>query len=220
MKINITYAGKDHNEIEKITTRAFGEVEVFFDKKPKSIDIKIHTTRNSFEKELKRKTADWEVANASYSGNIDILHPDCFVKESTHEKEEFLPILKHEFSHLFLDLLSGGHRISKWLDEGFASYTAGLKIANSSLYIEEGFCKKLGTPKGWDENANYFAYQTAQMFVSFLVKQFSIKKIIKLIAGLEKNYYYANFNKNFKKIIGKSIEEAETDFIKALNATK
>lgn len=220
MKINIDYKGKDYNEIGKLASLACKEVWSFFDVKPKSINIKVYETRKDFEKKLNRKTSGWEVANASYSGSIDILHPDCFEKESTHGKEEFLPILKHEISHIFLDLLSCGRKIPKWLDEGFSSYVAGFNIAKDFLYIEEDFCKKLGTPKGWDEHSHYYAYKTSQMFVGFLIKKFSMKKVCKLISTLEKNYYYGSFNKNFKRIFGKSIENTEKEFVKSLNNTK
>ena len=217
MKININYKGNDYNEIEKLISLAYKGVEVFFDEKPENINVKIHKTRKDFEEKLNRKTFEWEVANASYSGSIDILHPNSFARESTHKKEEFLFILKHEFSHIFIDLLSNGHKIPKWLDEGFSSYIAGFNNIKDFLYIEENFCKKLGTPKGWDEYSNYYAYNISQMFVEFLIKKFSIKKVNKLISTLKKNYYYASFSKNFKKIFGKNIENTEREFVESLN---
>ncbi len=218
MKINIVYKGKDYNEIEKMASTAYQEAEKFFDKKPESINITVHKSRKDFENKLKRITLEWEVANASYSGDIDILHPDCMAKESTHEKNEFLSILKHEISHVFLDILSGGHKIPKWLNEGFSSFVAGFNISDEYIYIEEKFLKKLGTPRCWDENSNYYAYKISQMFVSFLVKEFSIEKVRELIFTLEKNYFYDNFSKNFEKIFGSNIEIMEKEFVKYINS--
>jgi hypothetical protein len=217
--INIYYNGKDRNELEKQVLLAAKEVAIFFDKSPEKIDIKIHKTRKEFDKECQQRSREWVVANAN-NGRINILHPDAFEKESSHPREEFLLVLKHEFTHIFLELLSSGHMIPRWLNEGLANHIADLKRPQDNLFIEENFCKKLGTSKGWDENVNYFAYQTAQLFVSFLVKKFSVKKVIKLISGLEKNYYYESFNKSFTKLMGKSLEEVESEFIKELNTIK
>ena len=199
---------------------AYKEVEAYFDIKPKKINIKIHKTRKSFNKQLNRETLEWEVANASYSGSIDILHPDCFAKESTHAREDFLPILKHEIAHIFLDLLSGGHKIPKWLDEGFSSHVAGLNSNSDLAYIEEGFCRELGTPDGWNKHSGHGAYKTARMFVKFLVKKYSIEKVDKLIATSEENYNYDNFNRNFKNIFSKNIDDAEKEFIKSIKSSK
>lgn len=218
MKFHIDYKGKDSAAIAKVVSSAYAEVAGFFDKKPKAIEICIHTTRNGFEGKLKRKTQPWEVANASHSGKIDILHPNALGKESTHDKEDFQPLLKHEVAHIFLDVLSRGHQMPKWLDEGFSSYVAGFTVSKDPLCVEERFCKILGTPKGWDEHANYYAYHTAQMFVRFLISRFSLKKVTKLISSLEKNYYYTNFNTRFTKIFAQSIEEAERAFVKSLNS--
>jgi len=217
MKIKLDYKGNDREQIEKLINLAYKEVEAFFDKRPEYISIKIHKDRKSFDKELNRKSFAWEIANASYSGEIDIIHPDSLERESDHRKEEFVPILKHEFSHLFLDVLSSNHKIPKWLDEGFASYVAGFKIPKDPIYIEKNFCEKLGMPIGWDQRSNYFAYRISQMFVAFLIKKFSAKKMMALISTLEKNYYYNNFEKKFEKIFDKSILEMENEFVQSIN---
>jgi hypothetical protein len=217
MKIEIDYEGKDLPQLQSIVASAYEEVESFFVKKPEILKITIHKNRKSLEEKLGRKTFEWEIATASFSGDINILHPDSFAKESTHAKDEFLPILKHEITHIFLDLLSGGNKIPKWLDEGFSSYVAGLKISEDSIFIEDNFCKKLGTPRGWDEQANYSAYTLAQLFVGFLIKKYSVEKIIELLSMLEKNYYYDHFNSKFKMIFGENLEDIEKDFVKAIN---
>ncbi|MFA6198636.1 MAG: hypothetical protein WC734_05840 [Patescibacteria group bacterium] len=217
MKIHIDYKGKDYQALAKMASLAYAEVAKYFDKNPKSLDIRIHKTRQGFEEKLQRKTQPWEVANAAYSGSIDILHPNALAKESTHDKEDFKPLLKHEIAHLFLDILSRGYRMPKWLDEGFSSYVAGFNVSKDLICVEENFCKVLGTPKGWDEHANYYAYNTAQMFVRFLIKEYSIKKVTKLISSLEKNYYYGDFDGLFTNIFGQNIDKTEKSFIRSIN---
>ncbi len=214
--INVDYKGKDQKEIRKNIHSAYEAVRCVFDVEPKVINIAVHKTRKNFEKKLNRKTTGWEVANASYAGNIDILHPDSFEKESTHAKDDFVPILKHEFAHIFLDLLSKGHKIPRWLDEGFSSYVAGLKKKDVSLHIEEHFCEVLGSPKGWDEHAQRDAYAVSQLFVEYLIKTFSLERVLMLIASISKHYYFKKFEVAFKKIFGKSIEEAECNFVEQL----
>ncbi len=219
MNIRIDYKGKDYKKIEKLILRAYKETEVFFDKKIDSINIKLHKTRNSFEKKLKRKTFDWEIANASYRNEIDILHPIAFDKESSHGKKKFLSVLKHEIIHLFVDKMTKGTAVPKWLDEGFSSFVSGQykNIKKQNNYIEQNFCKKLGTSKGWNEYSNYCAYQTATLFIEFLVNKYSLNKIKKLISSLDKNYYYPDFQKIFTKTIGEDLEKLEKKFIKEIN---
>jgi len=219
MVIKLFYKGQDFNKLKKDIIDAYNDVDRYFNDDLKII-IRIHKTRKDFNKQLKRDTMKWEVGNASHSNEIDILHPKAIEKESNHSKDEFLPILKHELAHLFIDKLSKSKTLPKWLDEGFAAYVSGqykIIIKRQNNYIEENFCKKLGTPVGWDKNSNYFAYQTACFFVYFLVKRYSISKIKKLILSLNKNYYYPDFKKIFLKIFREDIEKIEKKFIKEIN---
>lgn len=218
MKIQIFYKGKDFNGFKKDILNAYNDINRHF-QDDLEILVRIHKTKNDFNKQLKRNTMEWEVANASHNNEIDILHPNAMEKESSHNKNEFIPILKHEMTHLFIDKLSNGKTIPKWLDEGFASYLSGqYKIDKwRNNYIEENFCKKLGTPQGWDKHSNYSAYQTASLFVYFLIKNYSIIKVKKMISSLDKNYYYSNFKKIFTKIFKKNLEDLERRFIKELN---
>lgn len=217
MNLIINYNGKDKKKIDLLIKRAFLEMQKIFGIKLKDkIIIFIHNNRKSFNEKLKRETQEWEVANASYSGEIDILHPQSFKKESSHQLNEFEPILKHEFAHLFVDRLSNGGKIPKWLDEGVASFVAQKNTKNKKnnfIHIENGFWRKIDTPKGWHEYANFDAYKTALMFVGFIERKFSFKKIKEIIRNSVGNYSFTSFNKNVKKILGKDLDTLGKEFI-------
>lgn len=218
MEIKIIYEGNSPIKKEDIIN-AYNEINKYFKYELENFIIRIHETRNDFDKQLKRKTLEWEVANASYNNEIDILHPEAFTKESSHEENEFIPILKHEISHLLIDRLTNNKKIPKWLDEGLSSYISGQykNILSNSFYIEENFCEKFGSPKGWDEHSNYYAYPTASLFVCFLIKNFSLEKMMEFVLSLNKNYYYPDFKKKFKEKFNTDINELEKTFTKEIN---
>src|SRR3989344_4253573 len=169
MEIKFIYKGKDFDYLKNDVASAYKEIGGYFQNAPKNITVRVHKTKKDFNKQLGRNTQDWEIANASYDNEIDILHPAAFEKESSHEKEEFLPVLKHEMIHLFTDELAKKSAIPKWLNEGFSSFISGQykNIKKQRIYIEQNFCEKLGTPKEWNEHSNYNAYQISALFVKY-----------------------------------------------------
>ncbi|MFA6995577.1 MAG: hypothetical protein WC249_04235 [Patescibacteria group bacterium] len=214
----IIYTGQDSKKIRKEVLRAFDFLSNYFTIKVPDIIVRIYENRTEFDKNLKRKTADWFVANASRDKEIDILSPWAMASESSHDKEEFLPILKHEFTHLFVQGLAKGSAVPMWLNEGLASYVAKQhQSEKQTIYIEEHFCEKLSTPKSWDKYVNYSVYSVASLFVHFLIKKYSFKKIKELIASLDKNYYYPGFKKIFSQVYKKDLSELEILFIKEIN---
>jgi|GEM_PF-707406 len=216
--IKVVYEGKDLEKIKREVLKAFDfSYKIFLVKTP-DIIVRVHANRVEFDKQLGMKTADWLVANASDNSEIDILSPLAMQKESSHSKNEFFSILKHEFTHLMVDNLAGGKAVPKWLNEGLAAYVAKQhQNRKEPVYIEENFCEKLSTPKGWEGNINYSAYPTAALFVSFLIKKYSFKKIEKLIIALDKNYSYPSFKKIFFKTYNQNLDEAEKLFIIEVN---
>lgn len=220
MEIKFIYKGKDFNDLENNVLFTYREISGYFQDAPKNITIRIHKTKKDFDKQIGRNTRDWEIANASHDNEIDILHPAAFEKESSHKKEDFLPVLKHEIVHLFVDKLAKKAAIPKWLDEGFSSFVSGQykNIKKQKNYIEQNFCEKLGTPKEWNEYSSYNAYQISALFVKYLIEDNSIDKLKQLISSLDKNYYYPNFQKIFQKIFNKDIDDAEKEFIKQINS--
>lgn len=216
--LRIIYKGEDVEKVKKDVQKAFDFVAKVFSVKISNIMVYVHNTRDSYNKRLGKETEDWNIANADDNKRIDILSPRAFTKESCHSKNDFLPTLVHEFSHLFISNLAKGSAIPLWLNEGFANYIAGQnKKINESLYVENNFCEKLGTLRGWDKHINYSAYSISALFVRFLIKKYSAQKIKELISSLDKVYNYSRFEKIFYKVYKKDLTEMERLFIEDLN---
>lgn len=216
--LKIIYKGEDAEMVKKDVQKAFDFVAKIFPVKILNIIVCIHDTRASYNKRLGKETEDWNIANADNNNRIDILSPKAFVKESCHPKTDFLPTLIHEFSHLFSFKLAGGNAIPLWLNEGFAQYVAGQdKKTKEPIYIENNFCEKFGTLRGWDKYVNYSAYTISALFVRFLIKKYSLDKIKELISSLDKVYSYSRFEKIFFEVYQKELSEVEKLFIANLN---
>lgn len=217
MELQLNYKGKDYAKIKEIIIKAHDDVGLRLKDKLEDLIVCVHKNRKEFDKKLNRKTKLWHIANIS-NREIDIIHFDAFEKETSHKKEDFLPTLKHEIAHLFIDKKTDGKAVPKWLDEGLASYVSEqYKNIKHSIYIEEGFCEKLGTPKGWSECSDYYAYDTASLFVTFLASKYTLDKIMKILSELEKNYYYPNFEVIFKSFFGESLKDLEKEFVGKIN---
>ena len=202
--IKVIYSGNDFKKIESEVSKAFNFVYKTFLIKTTNITVRVYNNRLDFNKFLNRQTESWLVANTSDNNEIDILSPLAMQNESSHSKNEFLPILKHEFTHLFIDNLAKGRAIPMWLNEGFAAYIAKQHQKNvEPVYLEDNFCKKLDTQRGWNENVNFGAYTISALFVNFLIRKYSLVKIKQLMSSLDKHYYYNSFENYFFKNIYK-----------------
>ena len=219
--IRIAYSGEYLEKIKKEVFEAFDFSYAFFKLEIPDVIVRVHKNRAEFDKQLGTKTANWLVANASDNGEIDILNPAAIEKESSHDKSEFLQILKHEFTHLFVDGLTNGKSVPKWLDEGLAAYIAKQHQNDKGpIYFEENFCQKLDTPREWDNNVNYDAYTIAALFVDFLISKYSFDKIKELLSSIDKSYYYPNFKKTFLAVYQKELEDVEQLFISEINGKR
>jgi len=219
--IKIIYKGKNLPTMKKEASRAFVHVKSFFRIMIPPITIYIYQNRKEFDDYFGEKTAPWFVGNAVGQNKIHILCPEAMKKESSHKQKEFLPILKHELTHLFISHLAEGRAVPKWLNEGLAAYVAKQhRDKKESLYIENNFCRKLSTPQGWNKNVNNGAYHLAALYVAFLIKKYSFNNIIKLLTSLQKNYYHSDFKKIFFTVYGCRLEGTEKMFITEINKLK
>lgn len=167
MNLELSYKGLDYDKIKKLVVIAYEEVSFCFKDKLDSLTINVHKNRNEFDKKLNQKTKLWHIASA-HNEEIDIIHFDAFEKETSHKKEDFLPTLKHEIAHLFIDNLAKGKAIPRWLNEGLASVISKQhENIKHSIYIEDCFCEKLGAPKGWAEYSECSAYDTRLYLLIF-----------------------------------------------------
>ena len=217
MELQLHYKGKDYEKVKEIVVKAYDDIRVCFKDKLESLIINVHKNRKEFDKKINCKTKLWHIASAS-NGKIDIMHFNTFERETSHKKEDFLPTLKHEMVHLFIDKITNDKAVPKWLDEGLASYISGqYKNIKHSIHIEEDFCEKLGTPKGWDEYSDFSAYDVASLFVSFLTEKYTLDKITEMLSRLDKNYYCPNFETIFSNIFGETLKNLEKEFVDKIN---
>lgn len=187
---------------------------------PFALKIRLHNSRKDYEKCVnKYDTRDWEVGNTNSNNEIDIFNPDIFEKESSHKKEDFPKILKHEIAHVYIRQLAGDRAIPMWLNEGLAMYLSdqvSQYTKKGGFYIESNYASKLSTQFGWDKYADYDAYEFACLFLGYLVKNYSIKKLVQLITSLDRNYYEPHFRIKFERIFNSTLEKLEVCFIDEL----
>lgn len=217
--IKVIYSGNNFKKIEKEVLKAFDFVYKIFLIKIPNITVRVYTTREEFNKYIGEKTATWIIANASDNNEIAILSPSAMKRDGIHSSQEFLPVLKHEFTHLFIEKLTAGKTVPKWLNEGLAQYIAK-QYKNAKYAVktaEKDFCKKSATKSDWNKRTNQQVYQVAALFVYFLIKKYSFQKVKELLSSLDKNYYYQNFEKLFFKIYKISLSDAEKKFIEEIN---
>ena len=182
------------------------------------IIIRLHNTRKSFDEQLNRKTSDWEVGNTSQNNEIDIIHEDVFEKVSSHPKEDFSKILKHEVCHIYINKITEGKMIPVWLNEGLSMYLADqmTKYRGKGIFVENGYLSKISTEYGWNKYSNYGAYAYSCLFVEFLVNKYSLNKILELLKKLRSSYSYIFFRKSFSSVFNKDLEDVEADFVEVL----
>ncbi len=213
----INYKGSDYEKVEKKVSAAFNYVSDFFGIKNQNVIINIFDSREEFDKASGEKTASWVVGNAE-KGKINIFSPVAMGKQGNHKSHEFPSILTHELAHSFLEKITSDKAIPVWLNEGLAAYIAKQHQNSDKLYfIEDDFCRLLGTFSGWEKNVSYGSYKSAALFVSFLIKKYSFEKIKQLLKSLDKVYYYKNFQQLVFKVYGKTIGELEDEFVIFIN---
>lgn len=218
--IKINYEGTDYERLNKEILKIYESLIDFFETKPFPVKVNIYDNKSDFNKRIGRtESPDWLVANASSKNNeINILSPLLMEKESNHNRNEFLQIIKHELTHLFVNDLAKGNIIPVWLNEGIASYVAQQnQLKKKQIDIEKDFCKNLSTSEDWNKRVNNSAYEIASLFTLFLIKKYSFKKIKELISSLEKEFFYENFKKIFFEVYKKDISEIENMFILEMN---
>ncbi len=209
---------KDHDTLEQRAEIVFKRVTESFNLSSlPNISILFHTSRLSFDKSLGRKTEVWEVGNTSRDNKIDIIHPDCFAKLSSHADSEFDQILAHEIAHIFINKLASGNQVPFWLNEGLAMNIAGqvdsYKTGSDSMFIDERFTSHLANKNDWDARVEFGAYKIACLFTVFLIEKFTLDKLLEVIKKIEKNYYAPHFEESILQILGKSISDLENDFV-------
>lgn len=156
-----------------------------------------------------KETEPWLVAWADDRMRIIfILDKKDFEKQSSHKysDEYYSALLKHELSHLFYRILSAGKSSPIWLSEGTAIYTSGQTDLKPKPKEVKNFLSFYN--QGGSE-----VYAESGFVVETLVQKFGKGKLLKLIKSLRDVSSEKQFNSNFRKIYGFTLNYKEVNKI-------
>lgn len=167
-------------------------------------NIIIWKNRKAINQFKKIKTENWFVGEAD-GRNIFLLDRKNYEKESCHKysDERYAQLIKHELSHLFFSILSGGGETPYWLNEGITLYSAEQTKDFPEIKNFGNFLKYYSHSGG----ETYF--HESGLFIELLIKKFGKQKILKLIKSLQKINSEKDFKKEFKKVYGFNLNYKE-----------
>ena len=142
------------------------------------------------------KTEPWVVGWAE-GNKVFILDHNNFATESDHKYslETYYSLLKHEISHTFYRILSGGNMKPVWLCEGVAIHTSGQNKEKRPIDCFKEFLS-------FHEKGGKGVYTESGFAVYLLVKEFGKQKLLDLIKGLKPIVSQKDFTSLFIKIYG------------------
>ena len=155
--------------------------------------IFIVENRKTFDEILGKKTENWLVGHAE-NRIIYLLDGIKFKTEANREytDEKYLSLLKHELTHLFVNLLNNKH-IPLWLNEGTAIYLAGQNKLRKNIPTKfKNFLKFSKESIIGEENV----YEESGFVIEILVNKFGKEKLISLIKKSQDD----SFKTSFKEI--------------------
>lgn len=167
-------------------------------------NVRFVYSREEFEKLWGSETEDYVSAFAR-DDDIVIFAYGVFDKETRWEKDKFKGTLIHEVNHLFYQELRDDSYDPLWLSEGLATfmqhgkkkfnYKDKLKITKEALMVDF-------------EDMDMNSYQIFTMFTEYLISEFGVDKILRLIEGLKNG---GKLNDIFQKIYMRSFDELIKD---------
>jgi|ERR1035437_3093164 hypothetical protein len=152
--------------------------------------------RKSIDLLQSEKTEPWQIGWAE-GRSVYVLDKDSLEKESDHTytPETYHSLIRHEISHTFYSIVSGGNRKPIWLCEGVAIYTAGQNVEKTKPTEFKTFLD-------FYNNGGSGVYAESGFVVQLLVEKFGKDKLLELIKGLKSVDTSDTFEKFFEKIYG------------------
>lgn len=209
----ISFLSKDPSLDKVIEDFKYGYIRAssFFKKRIPKVKLTLVYSREEINNLIGRKTDNWLVGYADFSGEIFILSPSVFDRESDHSKRDFRKVICHEISHLFIRKIHNSYE-PIWLEEGLAYCVAGQKSRlkkNNPIFNNPEALFFIDTRSRWNKTIGSHPdvpYALAYLLVDFLIRYYNKDRIIKLLMSLEGRYNKKGFCKKFRKIYGKDIE--------------
>ena len=167
---------KTRNDIENFLMKTKYKLDKFFKVKLPIPRCFLLNSRGQFNKIRGYKTEKWMVGWAE-DGNIFILKPEKFAKESDHKKENFRKVLKHECCHIYYHKLTN-ISYPKWLNEGLACYLAR-QIKNkpdkkTALKVIDYY-----------DRSDFRVFPIGYYWTRYLIKNYGKEKLLRLINFLK-----------------------------------
>jgi hypothetical protein len=214
MNLSIQYNNKidSKKEIESLIYKAYNLNKDFFEKDLDSLVIKLFYNREDFdiyfEKIYNQKSEKWIVAWIPSSSLINIFSPSVFESQTSHSKDNFIKVLTHEISHVFIKEIYKINR-PRWLIEGLADYISG-KNLNNILLKEIIEFKELHNFKDFHKHN---AYNQSGLFVKYLLDTFGKNKLFNLLINIKTNDNKFNgFCETFENTYKSNFQEVVKDW--------
>jgi hypothetical protein len=184
------------------------------------LDIRIHNSRNIFNKYINKDFSDtWLIGNVNEKNKIDIISKELIKKEKYHKPEEFNKLIKHELTHSFINkIIDYNLNFPFFINEGIAdylSYNDDILLKNKTLKLK---FKDLYTNEDWNiaVEKQLPCYELSSNFIKFIQNKYSFYLILKLLEKSKTIKNYEDFTKIFKEVFNIEFEELEKDFLNSI----
>jgi hypothetical protein len=190
-----TITQKEDPLLENIFKKSMEELNAFYEidwvhHVPKLIVVDDRKTINLMRGE---ETENWLIG-WSEGKNIFVINRERIDSESGHKynPKNYSAFIKHELSHSFYNIISGGQSKPIWLNEGLSIYTSG---QNAFKKKPTEFSKFLE----FYEKGGQGVYDESGFFVEVLIEKFGKQKLLDLIKESKNLNTHEEFAKFFAK---------------------
>ncbi|MEX0918754.1 MAG: hypothetical protein WDZ85_02185 [Candidatus Paceibacterota bacterium] len=163
IKIGVQKAFKFFNQVEKVNFR-----------------IDLVSSRSEFDKKIGFKTEDWFIGN-SFGNKFMIFSPETIEKETSHKKNEFIPLIAHETAHILHKKINPN--FSHWMSEGIAQNIAeqktkkDIKPENIKHFLEHNLFQN----SDYREFISHQGYEISNKLTKFFIDHYSKKQVMDLL---------------------------------------
>ena len=202
INVLIDKRAREQKVAEMIRKGAGVAFDYFNNVKKINFGVELIYSRAEFDEKIGFKTENWVTAH-SFGNRFIIFSPAKIEKQTSHKKNEFIPIVSHETSHVLLKKLNTD--FCTWLNEGIAQNIARQEQEKEigSENIEHFLRYSLFKNSNYHKFISKQGYEISYKLTRFLMASYSKKQMMELL-----------------KIKYCSIKSPEKDFCKILKTDK
>jgi hypothetical protein len=217
IEINLIYKKENNSKpVINLVKKGVRQAYNFFSNSTKlNFTIELVYSRNEFDKLFNKKTENW-VIGCSFKNRFIIFSPELIEKFTSHKKNEFLPIIVHETTHIIMNQLNT--KFSYWLSEGLAQNIAKQKNTTkfNTACIEHFIAKNLFKNSSYDAFVSNQGYEISYVLVKYLLKKYGKGTLLNLYK-IDFRHSKLNTVKYVEQILGKNKFEIISEVRKLLN---